>query len=178
MSQECGWQQGSIGPGNDPVPWDNKPLHGPYHDRYCPVLWRNSYGVIRPYELTVSTVVIRSIPVVQYIIVFALWYLLCSRSTEPLYYNRHSIHDDVLKWKHFLCYSPLWGESSSQSPQKGQWRDFLWFLWSAPEQKFEQTNETAVIWDAIAYHDVTVNPHPPSLSQYSLHTSTLHAHQG
>ena len=55
-------------------------------------------------------------------------------------------HEDVVKWKHFPRYWPLWGES----PHKGQWRGALIFLWSAPEQTFEQSIKTAVIWDTIA----------------------------
>ena len=61
-------------------------------------------------------------------------------------------HDDVIKWKHFPHYWPFvkgthW--SLVDSPHKGQWRGALMFLWSAPEQTFEQTIEMPVIWDSI-----------------------------
>ena len=46
----------------------------------------------------------------------------------------------------FRVIGPL---SPKDSPHKDQWRRALCFLWSALEQKVEQTIETPVIWDAI-----------------------------
>ena len=71
-----------------------------------------------------------------------------------------NFYDDVIKWKHFPYYLPFvraihW--SPMDSPHKGQWREALMFLWSAPEQKVEQTIEMLVIWDThLAHYDVTV----------------------
>ena len=52
-----------------------------------------------------------------------------------------------------LIIGPLWGESTNHwwipltKPSKVE----LWyFLWSAPEQLFEQTMKMPVIWDTIA----------------------------
>ena len=42
----------------------------------------------------------------------------------------YSHHDDVIKWKHFLCYWPfVWGihRSPVNSPHNGQWRGALMF---------------------------------------------------
>ena len=44
--------------------------------------------------------------------------------------QKHLWHDDVLKWKHFPCYSPfVWGihRSPVNSSHKGQWRGALMF---------------------------------------------------
>ena len=49
--------------------------------------------------------------------------------------------------------SPVTGEFLSQRPVT---RIFDVFLWSAPEQRVEETIEMPVIWDVIAHHDVTV----------------------
>ena len=61
-------------------------------------------------------------------------------------------HNDVMKWKHFLCYWPFVRgihQSPVDSPHKGQCRGH--FLWSAPKKKMvQQTIKTWLIWDAIA----------------------------
>ena len=58
------------------------------------------------------------------------------------------VHDDVIEWKHFLCYWPFVRGNSpvTKANVAGLW----YFLWSAPEQAFELTMETPVTWDAIA----------------------------
>ena len=53
----------------------------------------------------------------------------------------------------FRVIGPLWGEFAGHRliPLTKASDAKLWcFLWSAPEQMFEQTIETPVIWDAIA----------------------------
>ena len=53
----------------------------------------------------------------------------------------------------FHVTGPLWGESTGHRwiPLTKASDAELWcFLWSAPEQTFEKTVETPVIWDAIA----------------------------
>ena len=63
-------------------------------------------------------------------------------------------HDDVVKWKQFLCYCPFVSgiqRSPVDSPHKGHWHGALTFsLIPVPEQTVEQTTETPVISDAIA----------------------------
>ena len=61
-------------------------------------------------------------------------------------------HDDVIKWKHFPRYWPFVSgihRSPKDSPHTGQWRGALIFslicAWTNG-----WTNETPVIWDAIA----------------------------
>ena len=67
--------------------------------------------------------------------------------------NSYSIHDDVIKWKHFPRYWPFvrgihrWPVDSLH---KGQWRSFDFFFDLRLEQMAEQTLGTPVIWDAIA----------------------------
>ena len=92
-----------------------------------------------------------------------LWYgYWCSRSSRgqnischdnDSKYERFFFHDDVIKWKHFPRYWPLWGGthwSLVDSPHKVQWHAALMFLWSASEQTIGQTVETPVIWVATA----------------------------
>ena len=46
------------------------------------------------------------------------------------------LHNDVIKWKHFLRHWPILREihrSPVNSRHKGQWRGTSMFLWSAPE---------------------------------------------
>ena len=53
---------------------------------------------------------------------------------------------------HLIVSGHLWGESTSDQwiPLTKASDSELWcFLWSAPEQTVEQTNEMPVIWDAI-----------------------------
>ena len=60
-------------------------------------------------------------------------------------------HDDVITWKHISTL--LAGESTGHwwIPLTKASDAELWcFLWPVPEQTFEQTLETTVIWDAIA----------------------------
>ena len=68
--------------------------------------------------------------------------------------------DDVIKWKCFPCYWPLWGESTSHwwiPLTMASDTDLWFFLWSSPEQMFEKKH-----WDASdlrhdhAHYDVTV----------------------
>ena len=54
---------------------------------------------------------------------------LCQVVTVELHYNG-TIHDDVIKWKHFLRYWPFVRgiqRSPVNSPHKGQWREALMF---------------------------------------------------
>ena len=54
----------------------------------------------------------------------------------------------------FRITGPLWGESTGHRwiPLTKASDAELWsFLWTAPEQTFEQTIEAPVIWDAIAH---------------------------
>ena len=51
-----------------------------------------------------------------------------------------TIHDNVIKWKHFPRYWPFVRgihRSPVNSPHKGQWRGALVFPWSAPAQTVE-----------------------------------------
>ena len=53
----------------------------------------------------------------------------------------------------FSITDPLWGESTGHRwipSQRPVTRSFDFFLWSAPEQTYDQTIETPVIWDTIA----------------------------
>ena len=53
----------------------------------------------------------------------------------------------------FRVTGPLWGESTGDRwipLTKASDADLWCFLWCAPEQVVEQTNESPVIWDAIA----------------------------
>ena len=63
--------------------------------------------------------------------------------------SRH--HDDVIKWKHFVCYWPF-VRGIQRSPVDSLHSDagLWWYLWSAPEQTIGQIIETPVISDAIA----------------------------
>ena len=58
-------------------------------------------------------------------------------------------HDDVIKWDIFRVTGPLWGESTGHrwiTLTKTSDAELWCFLWSAPEQTYEQTIETPVIW--------------------------------
>ena len=71
-----------------------------------------------------------------------------------LIYTRPEFHDDVIKWKHFPRYMPLRGESTGHRliPLIKASDAELWcFLWSGPEPTVDQTMETPVIWDPIAF---------------------------
>ena len=81
-----------------------------------------------------------------------LWYY--SLHIWPIYHfcSIPYCHEDVMKWKHFPRYGPMWREFSSD-----QWIPLteasgaeLWcFLWSVTEQTIGQAIETPVIWDII-----------------------------
>ena len=57
------------------------------------------------------------------------------------------IYDDVIKWKHFPRY---WLFVRGILRTMARDAELWCFLWSAPEPTVEETNETLVIWDAIA----------------------------
>ena len=94
----------------------------------------------------------------------------CFIGTEPItcfLQYQYAVYrfDDVVKWKHFPRYWPLWGESTGHqwipvdSTHKGQWRGALVFslicAWTV-----EQTIEMPLIWDAITLMKfVTVMSH-------------------
>ena len=66
--------------------------------------------------------------------------------------NRSDMHDDIIKWKHFLRYWPCVRDihrSPVYSPHKGQWCEFWCFLWPTTEQTVQLTIETPVIRDGI-----------------------------
>ena len=81
-------------------------------------------------------------------------YVTCSPLISLAWKTWLDMHDDdIIKWKHFPRYWPLWGESTSDrwTPLTEASDAELWcFLWSAPAQTNEHTIETPVIWDAIA----------------------------
>ena len=65
----------------------------------------------------------------------------------------HTIHNDVIKWKHFQRYwtlcegnPPVNGGFPAQRPVT---RSLDVFFKSAPEQTAEQAIETPMVWDAI-----------------------------
>ena len=69
----------------------------------------------------------------------------------PTIVPKHCIHDDVIKWKHFLCYWPFVRGIHRWIPRTKVSDAELWyFLRSAPEQTIEQTIVRLVISDAIA----------------------------
>ena len=60
--------------------------------------------------------------------------------------GRNKCHDDIIKWKHFLCYWPfVWGihRLPVNSPHKGQWLGGLISFWSASEPTVEANNKDA-----------------------------------
>ena len=58
--------------------------------------------------------------------------------------------DDVIKWKHFPRYWPfLFTGYQWIPPTKASDAKISCLLWSAPEQTFELTIDTPVIWDVI-----------------------------
>ena len=103
------------------------------------------------------------------------WQHFCPRGDWLMQENQYycvlcsMIHVTLMTWSNGSIFSVtglLWGESTSHwwiSSPKSQWYRTLvfslictsdaelWcFLWSAPQQTVEQTNEMLVIWDAIA----------------------------
>ena len=99
-------------------------------------------------------------------------------------------HDDVIKWKHFLCYWPFVRgihRSPVISPHKGQWHGALIFLWSAP-----WINNWVNNWEAgdlrrhHVHYDVIVMKYSPFGVLYTCiciictciyHNSTLKGHR-
>ena len=70
----------------------------------------------------------------------------------------HVVHDYdnaiILKEALSAFTGPLWGESTAHQwipLTKGSGAEFWGFLWSALEQTVQQTIQTPVIWDAIAF---------------------------
>ena len=62
------------------------------------------------------------------------------------------VYDDVIKWKHFPRYWPLWGESTGHRwiPLTKASDAELWcFLWSSPARTVEQAIETPRVWYVI-----------------------------
>ena len=71
----------------------------------------------------------------------------CNKEGEYCFPQRKLVweYDDVI----FRVTGLLWVESTGDRPEASGAE--LWcYLWSAPEQKAEQTIGTPVIWDAIA----------------------------
>ena len=71
-----------------------------------------------------------------------------------------TVHDDVIKWKHFPCYWPfVWGihRSSVNSPHKGQWRGALMFsLICARINGWVNNRDVVDLWRYRAHYDVIV----------------------
>ena len=62
-----------------------------------------------------------------------------------------TIHDDIIKWKHFLRYWPfVWGIHQWIRTTKASNAELWCFLRFVPETTVQQTMETPVIWDDIA----------------------------
>ena len=91
-----------------------------------------------------------------------IWILLCKVILWTHTHNTQTFtqHDDVIKWKHFLCYWPfVWGihRSPANSPHKGQWHGALTFLWSVPWINGCVNNrEAGVLTRDHAHYDVIV----------------------
>ena len=82
-------------------------------------------------------------------------------STEHVpFINLCLVYDDVIKWKHFLCYMPfVWGIhwSSVNSAHKGQWRGALIFSLICAARNGRVNNRDTVDWRRHRTHyDVTV----------------------
>ena len=64
-----------------------------------------------------------------------------------------NFHDDVIKWKHFMCHWPF-GRGIHRSPvdslTKASDAELWCSSWYMPEQTVEQAIKTPVIWDANA----------------------------
>ena len=76
-----------------------------------------------------------------------LYFRLCKLSGCPLVFGMMTSNGNI------RVTGPLWGESTGQRwipLTKASGTEHLCFLWSAPEQTFEQTIESPVIWDTIA----------------------------
>ena len=71
---------------------------------------------------------------------------------NSLYRRRGVWHDDVIKWKHFCVTGHSWGESTGHLwiPLTRAGDSMFSCFLSAPDQTFEKTIETPVIWNAIA----------------------------
>ena len=70
------------------------------------------------------------------------------------YTNSGMISQDVIKWNICRVTGPLRGESNGHRwipLTKASGAELWCFLWSAPDETVEQTFETPVIWDAIAF---------------------------
>ena len=76
--------------------------------------------------------------------------LMLLLSVQETVQGWHHWHDDVIKWKNNPRYWPS-VRGIHRTPLTKVSGTELWrFLWYVPEQTFEQTIETRVIWDAIA----------------------------
>ena len=68
--------------------------------------------------------------------------------------HRQWCYDDVIKWKHFPRYRTFVRETTGHRwipLTKANGAKHWCFLWFAPEQTVDQTIETPVIWDCIAF---------------------------
>ena len=75
------------------------------------------------------------------------------QSLSPKNDNINKMHDDVIKWKHFLRYWPVVlgiHRSAVSSPHKGQWRGALIFSLICAWINDSVNNREAVTWNAIA----------------------------
>ena len=87
---------------------------------------------------------------------------LGSEQTWPRVTESILIHDDVIKWKHFLRYWPFvrgMHRSPMNSPHKGQWHGALMFsVTSAWINDWESNREAGDLRRHRAHYDVTVSP--------------------
>ena len=88
--------------------------------------------------------------------VWSMWEILCQ------WYDTLVCHDDVIKWKHFLCYwSFVRGihRSLVNSPHKGQWRGALVFsLICAWINGWVNNGKAGDLGRHRTHYDVTVMP--------------------
>ena len=92
-----------------------------------------------------------------------------------------NVHDDFIKWKHFLCYWPfVWGINWSpvNSPHKGQWHGALMFslicVWI---NGWVNNHESGDLRCYHAHYDIIVmlNNTKKHLSHVSINTKSYHA---
>ena len=85
---------------------------------------------------------------------------LLSHQTSPTQADYHSLHDDVIKWKHFPRYCPFVRgihRSPVNSPHNGQWRGALMFsLICAWINGCVNNGEAGDLRSHRAHYDVTV----------------------
>ena len=83
-------------------------------------------------------------------------YCMCTLGTLPEA-DPWTVHDDVIKWKHFPRYWPFLRRIPVNSPHKGQWRGALMFslicVWI---NDWVNSGEAGDVWRYRIHYDVTV----------------------